>query len=64
MSDSDDLKELKERAAAAGLTLLTEEHLKQLQRAAAGSRRHKANLTVELSIADEPAHVYSLIGKG
>ena len=64
MSDTDDLKELKQRAEAVGLTRLTDKHLEQLKRATAGSKRHKANLKVELSVADEPAHVYTLVGKG
>lgn len=64
MSEKDDLTDLKRRAEAAGLTCLTEAHLRQLERATAKSRGLKANLTIELSIADEPAHVFSLVGKG
>ena len=63
MSDSDDLKTLRQRADAAGLTNLTDAHLQQLQRATAANKRAKANLKVDLAIADEPAHVFSLAGK-
>jgi hypothetical protein len=63
MSDTDDLKELKQRAEAAGLTRLTDKHLKQLQRATQRSRQHKSNLQTDLSVADEPAHVYTLVRK-
>ena len=64
MSDANDLKDLKQRAEAAGLTRLTDKHLKQLQRATEGSKRHKTNLKIDLSVADEPAHVFSLVEKG
>ena len=64
MTDSTDLADLRKRAEAAGLTRLTEEHLKQLQRAIQGTARHKENLRVELEISDEPAHVFSLVEKG
>ena len=59
-SKEQDLTQLKQRAEAVGLTCLTEEHLVQLQRAAASIGKRKAQLTVPLSIADEPAHVFSL----
>ncbi len=64
MNDTDDLKDLKQRAEAAGLTHLTDKHLKQLQRATQRSRQHKSNLRIDLSVADEPAHVFSLVEKG
>ena len=64
MSQNDELADLRQRAAAAGLTSLTNAHLLQLQRAAARSRGLKSSLTIELSIADEPAHVFSLVEKG
>ncbi|MEM9682416.1 MAG: hypothetical protein AAF942_04040 [Pseudomonadota bacterium] len=64
MTDTTDLADLKKRAEAAGLTRLTEEHLKQLQRATQGMQRHKENLRVELEVSDEPAHVFSLVEKG
>jgi len=61
MSSSDqDLAKLKERAAAVGLTRLTEAHLAQLQRAAEANLKNKAKLTEALTVADEPAHVFSL----
>lgn len=61
MSATDDLATLKQRAEAAGLTGLTDAHLEQLKRATAANRRAKANLKVDLAIADEPAHVFSLV---
>jgi hypothetical protein len=64
MSDKDDLDDLKQRAAAVGLTRLTDMHLRQLQRATQRIRQQQANLRVALSVADEPAHVYSLVRKG
>jgi hypothetical protein len=64
MSDSDDLKSLRQRAESAGLTKLTDAHLEQLQRATAANLRAKANLKVALSVADEPSHVFSLVEKG
>jgi hypothetical protein len=59
-SNEQDLAQLKQRAAAIGLTCLTDAHLEQLQRAAAGIGKRKAQLTIPLSVADEPAHVFSL----
>lgn len=64
MSENDDLGDLKQRAAAIGLTRLTDKHLQQLQRATARSQNNRANIQVELSIADEPAHVFSLVERG
>jgi hypothetical protein len=64
MSNQDDLSTLKQRAEAAGLTKLTDKHLQQLQRATAARARSKANLTVDLTVADEPAHVFTLVEKG
>jgi len=61
MSDKDDLKQ---RAAAVGLTRLTDKHLQQLERASQRIRQQKEYLTVPLSVADEPAHVYTLVRKG
>jgi hypothetical protein len=55
-----DLAQLKQRAEAIGLTCLTDAHLAQLQRAAAAIGKRKALLTMPLSVADEPAHVFSL----
>ena len=64
MSDTDDLGDLKLRAAAVGLTRLTDKHLQQLQRATAQSKSNAAKLRIALTVADEPAHVFSLAGKG
>lgn len=64
MSDNDDLGDLNLRAAAIGLTRLSDKHLRQLQRATERSRNNKATLQTELSVADEPAHVFTLAGKG
>ena len=64
MSDANELAALRARAEAVGLTRLTDAHIEQLKRATEGSARHKSNLTVEVAVADEPAHVYSLVRKG
>lgn len=64
MSDREDLSELKQQAESIGLTRLTDKHLKQLQRATQRSRQHRSNLQIDLSVADEPAHVYTLVEKG
>lgn len=64
MSEKDDLSDLKQRAAAIGLTRLTDKHLRQLRRATQRSQNNKATLQIELSVADEPAHVFSLVEKG
>jgi hypothetical protein len=48
-------------AADIGLTRLSEEHLKELLRAAQAARARSAALpTAGLIPADEPAHVYSI----
>lgn len=59
-----DLAELKRRAESVGLTRLTEAHLEQLQRATASIGKMKAKLADGLTVADEPAHVYSLKREG
>lgn len=59
-----DLAELKRRAEAVGLTRLTEAHLEQLQRATGSIGKLKAKLADGLTVADEPAHVYSLKREG
>jgi len=64
MSENDDLSDLKQRAEVIGLTRLTDKHLQQLQRATKRSRNNKAALQIELAVADEPAHVFSLVEKG
>jgi hypothetical protein len=62
-SNDTDLSELKRRAEAVGLTRLTAAHLEQLQRATASIGKMKAKLSDDLTVADEPAHVYSLKGE-
>jgi hypothetical protein len=62
-SNDKDLSELKRRAEAVGLTRLTAAHLEQLQRATASIGKMKATLSDELTVADEPAHIYSLKGE-
>lgn len=64
MSDNDEPGDLKQRAAAIGLTRLSDKHLQQLQRATARSQNNRANIQVELSVADEPAHIFTLVEKG
>jgi hypothetical protein len=64
MSESDHLKELKQRAADVGLTRLTDRNVEQLQRATQRSQKSTANLQVPLSVADEPAHIFTLVRKG
>lgn len=64
MSDREDLTELKQQAESVGLTRLTDKHLQQLARATQRSRQIRANPKIELSVADEPAHVFSLVEKG
>jgi hypothetical protein len=59
-SKEQDLAQLKLRAEAIGLTCLTDAHLEQLQRAAVSIGKRKALLTMPLTVADEPAHVFSL----
>lgn len=63
-SNKRDLSELKQRAEAVGLTRLTEAHLEQLQRATDSTGKLKAKLAERLTVADEPAHVYSLKREG
>lgn len=60
MSDTENLQSLKDRAAAIGLANLTDKHLEQLARATASAGKRKERLKVELSLADEPSHVFSL----
>jgi len=55
-----ELAQLKLRAEAIGLTCLTDAHLEQLRRAAISIGKRKAQLTIPLTVADEPAHVFSL----
>ena len=52
------MNDLRERARALGLDRLTAEHLAQLERAAANMKRHIERLPKNLTVADEPAHIY------
>ncbi len=52
----------RELARAAGLDKLTDEHLKQLERAAINMQRHIDRLPKELPVSAEPAHVYQAKG--
>lgn len=52
MSDS------RERARALGLDRLTDAHLAQLERATASMKRHIERLPKNLTVADEPAHIF------
>ena len=54
----------RELARAAGLDKLTDEHLKQLERAATNMQRHLDRLPKEPPIAAEPAHVYQAKERG
>lgn len=55
------LDEIRRMAADAGLTRLTDEQLKELMRATqAAKQRTRALPTSDLTLADEPAHVYTL----
>jgi hypothetical protein len=52
------MNDLRDRARALGLDRLTDEHLAQLERAAANMKRHIERLPGNLTFADEPAHIY------
>ena len=55
------LEEVRARAARAGLTRLTEEHVQQLLQATQAAQRRRAVLpTANLTPADEPSHVFRL----
>jgi len=57
------IEEVKRMAEEIGLTHLTEEHLQQLLKATNEARERRGSLPVaNLTPADEPAHVYRLIG--
>jgi hypothetical protein len=56
------LDDIRIMAADAGLTRLTDEQLKELMRATqAAKQRTRALPTADLTLADEPAHVYTLL---
>jgi hypothetical protein len=52
------MKDLREWARALGLDKLSDEHLRQLERATANMKRHIGRLPRDLTVADEPAHIY------
>ena len=61
MQDDPTLDEVRAIALRAGLTRLTDEHLQQLLHATQAARaRRTVLLAVDLTPADEPAHVFRL----
>ena len=56
-------KERRDKAQAFGLDRLTDEHLAQFERAAAGMERHLKRLPRGMPAAQEPAHVYRAKGE-
>lgn len=62
-SDNLTIDDVRKMAADIGMTRLTDEHLQQLLRATQAARARRASLhTDTLTYADEPAHVFSLMG--
>ena len=57
------MDDIRERARALGLDKLTAEHLAQLERAAATMKRHIERIPKNLTVADEPAHIYRAKGR-
>jgi len=55
-------EELRDTARAVGLDSLTDEHLKQFERATTGMERHLQRLPRGMPTAQEPAHVYRAKG--
>ena len=53
---------LRDKARALGLERLTDEHLKQFERATTGMERHLRRLPRGMPTAQEPAHVYRAKG--
>ena len=51
-------------ARAAGLDTLTDEHLAQLERAAATMKKHIDRLPKDLPASAEPAHIYQAKERG
>jgi len=51
-------EELRDKARTLGLDRLTDEHLKQFERATTGMERHLQRLPRGMPTAQEPAHVY------
>ena len=58
------MDDLRERARALGLDKLTAEHLVQLERATANMKRHIERLPGNLTVADEPAHIFQAKERG
>ena len=54
---------LRDKARALGLERLTDEHLKQFERATTGIERHLQRLPRGMPTAQEPAHVYRAKGE-
>ena len=54
---------LRDKARALGLERLTNEHLKQFERATTGIERHLQRLPRGMPTAQEPAHVYRAKGE-
>ena len=50
--------ELRAEADAVGLTRLEEEHWDELEKALDAKRKHTTGMPEDLTIWDEPAHVY------
>ena len=56
-------EELRDKARTLGLERLTEEQLKQFERATTGMERHLKRLPRGMPAAQEPAHVYRAKGE-
>ena len=58
------IDEVRKMAEDIGMTRLSEEQLQELLRATLASRARRTALrTATLSLADEPAHVFSLVDR-
>ena len=55
-------EKLRDKARALGLERLTDEHLKQFERATTGMQRHLQRLPRGMPTAQEPAHLYRAKG--
>jgi hypothetical protein len=55
-------EELRDKARRLGLDRLTDEHLKQFERATTSMERHLQRLPREMPPAQEPAHIYRAKG--
>ena len=61
MANEITLEDVRRMAADAGLTRLTDEHLQELLRATKTAQARRAAMpNVDLTPADEPAHVFRL----